>query len=210
MSVDSKIEFGKYKGKTVMEVWSGKVLNLSKVDIENFVKDSIDFFLGKCVFSEKILSSGANLDKDDVELLEYFFTLKKDNIQNSVSVNSRSINLKSLHRKYRIQFKSLLIKHFNHSYFKDAHFLALKHPENEDLAEISFTTASQRIVDTLPDPSYIKWGMDNDISLPITQSQFDELKNMYSLFPAIILNESSEDILSYTFYTYILKHNLES
>lgn len=175
MDIDSIFEFGKYKGRTVREVWTGtnfendsKVISIYLRELFNFIfikekQYSIPLPIYENIYNEY---SPDKIEKCDFSASQIIVTKNYIIIENVEKEELRIISF---------IISTLLLGNYSdlskHYYLKD---------EDSNSAEISFSENTDKLLTLMSKPSYIGWCINNVLHFSIKPDDFDELIKLES------------------------------
>ncbi len=201
---NEKLNFGKYKNKSVLEIWKGQRDKITPTLLKNFIKEIIDFFFGLTDFNKLVLSTGYSFSPKEVEFVEYLF--KNPELRDSIDIINGKIQIKNLEDSVTEDFTSLIIKFFNYSHFTEPQFNALKNPENHN-SELVFNDVSNSLANCIPDPKYINWCLNETDELENIKTNLNDLIQEDSYYPIIVLTKLTDKEINYNLYYHIQVHS---
>ncbi len=159
MDIEFTLNFGKHKGKKIIDVWKGNYRQINNDIIKKYLEDFFKYLFDKIDFNEKILTNSYSLTDKDVEFV--LFLRENNNYFDCIKVDKSQILINMPDENIKSKLIEFLITFFNHSHYSEPDFNALKHPENENLKEMCFTKYSRDLVELIPDHAYIIWLINN-------------------------------------------------
>ena len=161
--------------------------------------------LRAATYSSSLVASYSDIGVSPKNKISFLtFLNQNSNLRNSIQISSNKITINDLIISQDLS--NFLIRFFNYSHFSNPSLNALKYPDNNP-EEILLTKESQVIADSLPDPKYITWCMNNVDSFNLSENDYLDLKKLNSIYPSIILTKTEENKIEFKLLAYIQYHS---
>jgi hypothetical protein len=182
------LTFGRYKGRTIEDLWMGKNSEIDNDLINAYLNDFLDFLFNRINPQEKVLVNNYYPDKRDSKLI--YSLREKSEFRELIDIKNDNIFFgNDLDVKLKSDIRLLLLNVFNSSAFTSTHFNAWGDPSLSDEDDVEFTQASKNLADKIPDPDYIRWLYKETDVFSENYVDYERLKLQPSFYAFIMMHD---------------------
>jgi hypothetical protein len=187
-TISNSLTFGKYTGRTIENIWTGKIEGNQETIVREYLQDFLNSFDGTPSESKMVVSSGSDLDF--VETSIKFIELNK--IFLKIYVAKHHLIICNTPDEYLDSVKKVIHGLLEGSY-KNPMKGAFKSNGGSEFSE-----QSKRLITLIADPNYISKALEEIPEFFILPSDIDYLENMpCRKFSGFLLTDLSEDVIAY-------------